>query len=134
MASNTLHRSYAAPDARTILRLNAIASAAAGVVMLIFAGPLARLSGVVHPAVLAVCGAIALAYGLDELSVAVGRRLRRAEVRIYALADVALTAGGLAFLVRGPETLTFLERSLIAVTVGALGWFACAGFRAAKAL
>jgi hypothetical protein len=38
------------------------------------------------------------------------------------------------FLVAGPEALSFLERALIAILALTFGWFAFAGFRAARAL
>lgn len=124
----------ARPDPRTIVRLNAIASVLAGTVMLIFAGPLAQRSGVAEQGLLAIAGAILLGYGVDGLGVAVGRHLRKAQVLLYAFADAAWLVVGGAFVVVGPDALTFLERALIAFSAAVLGWFGLAALRAARSL
>lgn len=122
------------PDARTILRLNGIASLALGALILIFAGPLARLTEIGRPDILAIFGAVVFGYGFDQMGFALGRGLRRAHVLLFAVADVLWIAVGTAFLLAGPDALTFLERALISTVAVLFGWFAWAGIRAARAL
>jgi len=118
--------------ARLVLRLNALAALVAGVAMLLLAGPIARAAGISDGTVLAVIGVVLLAFGSNELAVAVGRRLRRIDVRLFALTDLACVAAGVALIVARPVVLTFLERGLVAGVAGVLAWFAVAGFRAAR--
>jgi hypothetical protein len=121
-------------DARTVVRLNAIASVAVGSLMLLIAGPMARQTGIARPGILAITGALLWFYGLDGLGLAVGRRLRRAHVRLFAFADAAWVGGGVALLVAGPHALTFLERALVAVAAILFVGFSFAGWRAARGL
>ena len=117
---------------RAILRLNAVVSVAAGLLMLLVAGPLARILGLGDRGLLAAAGLVLLAVGSDELFVAVHRGLRRVHLRLVAIADVALLGGGLAFLAVGPAALTLLERAIVAVSAIALGLFAIENVRAAR--
>jgi hypothetical protein len=119
---------------RSILRLNALAAVAGGSLMLLFAGPLARLLGLGGRGVLAVAGLILIAVGSDELMFAVGRGLRRLHLRLFAITDVALVGGAAAFLAWGPGGLTVFERAIVAIVAFALGLFAIAEFRAAREL
>jgi hypothetical protein len=119
---------------RAILRLNALAAVAAGSLMLLIAGPLARILGLEDRGVLAAAGLVLVVLGSDELFVAVRRGLKRAHVYLFAFTDVALLGGGTAFLLAGPTALTFLERAVVAVAAVALGWFAIAVSRTARML
>ena len=119
---------------RAILRLNALVVVAAGSLMLLVAGPLARILELGDRGLLAAAGLVLLAVGSDELFVAVRRGLRRVHVRLFALADVALLGGGAAFLVAGPSALTFLERAIVTIVAMVLGWFAIAVYRTARIL
>jgi hypothetical protein len=109
---------------RAILRLNALAAVAAGSVMLLVAGPLARILGLGSRGLLAAAGLVLIALGSDELFVAVRRGLRRAHLRLFAIADLALLSGGIVFLAVGPAALTLLERAIVALAAIALGLFA----------
>lgn len=120
-------------DARTALRLNAISSLVVGAVMLVFAGPLARITGIGRPGLLAIFGAVLFGYGFDEFGFAVGRRLRRAHVYLFAVVDLAFVASAV-FLVIGPDAFSAMERALIAAVAAVFGWFAIAEFRAARSL
>ena len=119
---------------RAVLRLNALAAVAGGSLMLLLAGPLARLLGLEDRGLLAATGLILLALGSDELFIAVRRGLRRAHLYLVAFADLAVLGGGVSFLVAGPGALTFLERAVVAVAAVALGWFAIAVYRTARTL
>jgi hypothetical protein len=119
---------------RAVLRLNALAAVAAGSLMLVLAGPLARILGLEGRGLLAAGGLILMALGSDELFIAVRRGLRRAHLYLVAFADVAILGGGVAFLAAGPAALTFLERGVVAVAAVALGWFAVAVYRTARLL
>ena len=119
---------------RAVLRLNALAAVAAGSVMLLLAGPLARILGLEGRGLLAAAGLILLALGSDELFIAVRRGLRRAHMYLVAFADLAILGAGVAFLAAGPTALTFLERGIVAVAAVALGWFAIAVYRTARLL
>lgn len=119
------------PDARTTLRLNAMVSGVVGTLMLVFAGPLARITGIGRPGLLAIFGAVLLGYGFDEFGFAVGRRLRRAHVHLFAIVDLVVVAGAV-LLVTGPAALSVVERALIVAVV--FGWFAIAEFRAARSM
>lgn len=119
---------------RAILRLNALAAVTGGSLLLLFAGPLARLLGLGSRGVLAVAGLVLIAVGSDELMFAVGRGLRRLHVRLFALTDLGLVGGGVAFLAWGPAGLTAFERAVVAIVCVALAWFAIAGFRSAREL
>ena len=121
-------------EPRTVLRLNAIVSLVAGSLMLFIAGPLASLLGIGGRGALAIAGLVLLAVGLDEFLVAVGRRMRVIQVRLFALADLVLVGGGVAFLAAGPVALSVVERAFVAVVAVVLGWFAIAAFRSARAL
>ena len=119
---------------RAILRLNALVAVAAGSLMLLVAGPLARLLGLGDRGLLAAAGLVLLAVGSDELFVAVHRGLRRIHLHLFAIADLALLGGGLAFLAAGPAALTLLERAIVAIAAIALGLFAIENVRAARKL
>ena len=119
---------------RAILRMNALAALVGGSLMLLIAGPIAQIMGWGGRGPVALAGLILLVLGSDELLIAVGRGVRRLHVLLFAIADLALVAGGLAFLLDGPSVLTVLDRILVAVVAVALGWFAIAEFRAARAL
>ena len=120
-------------DARTTLRLNAIASAIVGTLMLVFAGPLARLTAIGRPGLLAIFGAVLLGYGIDEFGFAVGRRLRRAHVHLFAIVDLVVIAGAVLIVI-GPAALGAAERALIVAAAVVFGWFAIAEFRAARSM
>jgi hypothetical protein len=120
-------------DARTTLRLNAIASLAVGMLMLVFAGPLARITGIGRPGLLAIFGAVLLVYGVDEFGFAVGRRLRRAHVHLFAVVDLVVI-GGAILIVIGPAAVSVVERALIVAVAVVFGWFAIAEFRAARSM
>src|SRR5205809_5813276 len=83
---------------RAILRANGVVAVTMGSLILLVAGPIAGALHMSHRALPAVAGLILLLLGSDELMVAVGRGLRRLHVRLFALADAALVAGG-AFLI-----------------------------------
>lgn len=119
---------------RAVLRLNGLAAVAAGTVMVILAGPLARVLGLGNRGLLAVSGIVLAVIGSDELFVAVRQGLRRAHLLLFAIADLALLGGGLAFLAAGPAALTLLERAIVAVSAVALGLFAIENVRAARRL
>jgi hypothetical protein len=119
---------------RAILRLNAVVAVAAGIVMLLVAGPLARILELGDRGLLATAGLVLLAIGSDELFVAVHRGLRRVHLHLFAIADLALLGGGLAFLSAGPAALTILERAIVAVAALALGLFAIENLRAGRRL
>ncbi|MFY9586799.1 MAG: hypothetical protein WAT66_05015 [Actinomycetota bacterium] len=119
---------------RAVLRLNALAAVAAGSMMLLLAGPLARILGLEGRGLLAAAGLILVALGSDELFIAVRRGLRRAHLYLVAFADLAILGAGVAFLAAGPAALTFLERGIVAVAAVALGWFAIAVCRTARLL
>ena len=118
-------------DARTTLRLNAMVSGVVGTLMLVFAGPLARITGIGRPGLLAIFGAVLLGYGIDEFGFAVGRRLRRAHVHLFAIVDLVVIAGAV-LIVTGPVALSVVERTLIVMAAIVFGWFAIAAFRAAR--
>ena len=120
-------------DARTTVRLNAIASGVVGTLMLVFAGPLARITGVGRPGLLAIFGAVLLGYGLDEFGFAVGRRLRRSHVHLFAIVDLIVILGAV-LIVTGPAALSVIERTLIVIAAIVFGWFAIAEFRAARSM
>lgn len=119
---------------RAILRLNGLVAVAGGALMLLLAGPLARILGLGSRSLLAIAGIVLIGFGSDELFFAVGRGLRRLHVHLFAIADLALVAGGAVFLAVGPAALTLLERAIVAVVAVALGWFAIEEFRAARTL
>lgn len=120
-------------DARTTLRLNAMASGVVGTLMLVFAGPLARITGIGRPGLLAIFGAVLLGYGLDEFAFAVGRRLRRSHVHLFAIVDLVVIAGAV-LIVTGTAALSVVERTLIVIAAIVFGWFAIAEFRAARSM
>jgi hypothetical protein len=119
---------------RAILRLNALVALAGGSLMLLLAGPAARILGLGSRTLLAVAGIVLIGFGSDELFVAVRRGLRPLHVHLFAIADLALVAGGAVFLAVGPAALTFLERAIVAVVAIALGLFAIEEFRSARTL
>ena len=119
---------------RMVLRLNALVGLAAGSVLLLIAGPLARVLELGSRGVLAVAGVILFAVGADELFFANRRGLRRVDLHLFALTDLALVGAGIVFLAAGPAGLTLLERSVVAVVAIVLGWFAIEGFRIARTL
>jgi hypothetical protein len=119
---------------RAVLRLNALAAVAAGSLMLLLAGPFARLLGLGDRGLLAAVGLVLITLGSDELFIAVRRGLRRAHLYLVVFADLAVLGGGVAFLAAGPSALTVLERAVVAVTAVALGWFAIAVYRTTRTL
>ena len=119
---------------RAVLRLNALAGLAAGSILLLIAGPLARVLGLEGRGLLAIAGVILFAVGSDELFFANRRGLRRIDLRLFALTDLALVAAGIAFLSAGPPGLTILERAVVAVVAIVFGWFAIEDLRSARTL
>lgn len=119
---------------RAVLRLNALVGLAAGSVLLLIAGPLARVLGLGSRGLLAIAGLILFAVGSDELFFANRRGLRRLDLHLFAITDLALLAAGIAFLAGGPPGLTLFERSVVAVVAIAMGLFAIEEFRSARTL
>jgi uncharacterized membrane protein HdeD (DUF308 family) len=119
---------------RAILRLNGLAAILVGSLILIVAGPIAGAFRMGHRALPAVAGLILLLLGSDELMFAVGRRLRRLHVRLFALADAALVAGGAFLIATGTPSLAIFERVALWIVAVTVAPFAVAAFRASREL
>ena len=121
-------------DVRLVLRLNGLTSVGSGLAMLFGAGALAGELGIDRPAAVGLVGLAILLFGLDALVFSVRRRLRRAHVIAFAVADLAFAAGSLAVLVSSPDALTFLGRALVATAAVVVAWFATTQLRGARHL
>lgn len=125
-------RSLTRTPARTILRLNALASLAGALLVLGGAGPLVEIG--IPPSAILVTVALLIVNGVDALGFAVRRRLTRAHVLAFAVIDTVGAAASLAFVVGGPDALTFLGRAIAALAAATFAWFSMAEIRAAREL
>jgi hypothetical protein len=133
------HRSRGAthvlmPPARAVLRLNAYAAIALGVATLFMAVPIGRAFGLGGRTLPAIAGLAVLMFGLDELAIAVGRRVRKHYVLPFAAVDIVACIASLVVVVAAGPPLSAGSRAVIALGAATFGWFAYADLRAMRSL
>jgi len=122
------------PPARDVLRLNAYAAIALGVVTLFMSVPIGRALGLGGRALPAIAGLAVLIFGVDELAIAVGRRVRKHYVLPFAAVDIVACFAALVVVVEAGPALSAGARAVIALGAAAFGWFAYADLRAMRSL
>jgi hypothetical protein len=119
-------------QARDIIRANAYASFACAAILFGVVFSSAQRFGISRVAVVGFAAAILLAAG-DEMSLAVGRHLRRRHIVPFALLNAVCSAGCVTLLVAA-DALSPSARLLIGLAAALFGWFAFLETRAARSL
>jgi hypothetical protein len=122
------------PPARTVLRMNAWLSIAAGLGLVTIARPLSTALGLARPDVLGWVGLAVLVLGINALIVSLKRGLSRPSVIAFAVVDGLLVAASLSALIFSATDMTIAGRAFVAAAALIVSWFTMAELRAARKL